>query len=1108
MNSFVTEYNLLNKQQKEAVDCINGPLLVIAGPGTGKTQLLSLRVANILDKTDTLAENILCLTYTESGAQTMRNRLASFIGQSAYDVRIGTYHAFGNEIIRNYAEYFEDDPSLVPIDDLGIDTILRKLFDDLPFSSLLKSSQAYLNDLRTFIGDSKRALLNPDDLKKISNNNLDIIENLTKLVKTELATVVTMNKDAMNSFVNLQNAFSAVKAPLSYRSDIPNLFVMANKELEEANNSYLQTNKTTQVTKWKNKWLAKDYEGNWVFEGKRSNQKVLAAAKMYESYQKILIENNLFDYDDMIMRAVKGLQLSDDVRYTLQEKYQYILLDEFQDTNPAQLKLVELLCNNPVNEGRPNVMAVGDDDQAIYSFQGSDYSNMLTFKNMFVDTAVVALTANYRSHADVLHVAHNIAEQIEHRLHHEEKGIKKVLTAESKLVPKDAVIARHEFVSDISQYAWVAEKIEKLQKAGVPYKEIVVLAPKHKFLEPLIPFLQQKNIPVHYQKRENILDAPLIKELLTMAELVVALSENKASANELWSVVLSYDFWNLPTSLIWELSWKSFDDRTSWDKLLFENELLKPICLFFFKLSNSYNTEIMETMLDYLTGIEALDLKEESIIEPFMSPFKNYYFDNQPIASNYWNALTLLAVLRSHLRNSKPTKSGSAMYLSDLLSFYKAHELANIPILNTNPHQESEDAVQIMTAFKAKGQEFEAVILLCSTDEVWGTKSRSHSSNITLPYNLSFIRYAGATNDERLRLLFVAVTRAKSHLFLTSYASNMSGKATVPLKYLDEIKQEGKTFSRVLPAKYADILQTEFLVEKPETLELFWQQRHINGLKNTSLKNLLAPRLQKFKLSATHLNGFINVSTSSPDQFYLNTILRFPSGMSPSGQYGNAMHETLKGIHNKLRAENKTPTVDMILDDFRIRMNSKGLNKQNTVQYLERGTNSLKLYLKKYLNTFDINDEHEFDFANQGVTLGDVILTGKIDKLQINQKTKTIIVTDYKTGQSANKWSNSDAKLLNFRRQLCFYKILIENSNKYRGFVVEEGIIEYVEPDENNEIQKLRMTFDDETVNTTKQLIRKVWEHIQALNFPDTSNYSKNSKGVLEFVDDILNSKI
>ena len=110
MNSFVTEYNLLNKQQKEAVDCINGPLLVIAGPGTGKTQLLSLRVANILDKTDTLAENILCLTYTESGAQTMRNRLASFIGQSAYDVRIGTYHAFGNEIIRNYAEYFEDDP--------------------------------------------------------------------------------------------------------------------------------------------------------------------------------------------------------------------------------------------------------------------------------------------------------------------------------------------------------------------------------------------------------------------------------------------------------------------------------------------------------------------------------------------------------------------------------------------------------------------------------------------------------------------------------------------------------------------------------------------------------------------------------------------------------------------------------------------------------------------------------------------------------------------------------------------------------------------------------------------------------------------------------------
>ena len=129
MGSYEEALAGLNKAQLEAVKQIDGPVLVIAGPGTGKTQLLTTRIAHILATTDTLPQNILCLTFTESGAQTMRDRLAGMIGQAAYDVTISTYHAFGSELIRRYPDYFADDPNLQPVDDLGIDNIFREIIN-------------------------------------------------------------------------------------------------------------------------------------------------------------------------------------------------------------------------------------------------------------------------------------------------------------------------------------------------------------------------------------------------------------------------------------------------------------------------------------------------------------------------------------------------------------------------------------------------------------------------------------------------------------------------------------------------------------------------------------------------------------------------------------------------------------------------------------------------------------------------------------------------------------------------------------------------------------------------------------------------------------------
>ena len=157
------------------------------------------------------------------------------------------------------------------------------------------------------------------------------------------------------------------------------------QELAEAVDKAEETGTTTALTAWKNAWLAKDGQGAFVVDGERANHKLLAAADIYADYLNELKKRNLFDYDDMILRAVHALETNADLRFTLQERYLYILLDEFQDTNAAQLRLVELLTDNPVHEGRPNVLAVGDDDQALYAFQGADYSHLLQFQRMYRD---------------------------------------------------------------------------------------------------------------------------------------------------------------------------------------------------------------------------------------------------------------------------------------------------------------------------------------------------------------------------------------------------------------------------------------------------------------------------------------------------------------------------------------------------------------------------------------------------------------------------------------------------------------------------------------------------------------------------------------------------
>jgi len=1084
---FERAYEALNAKQRRAVESIEGPVLVIAGPGTGKTQLLTTRVGFILQNTDTLPQNILCLTFTEAGVLAMRERLQQFLGQAAYDITISTYHAFGSDLLRRYPQY-ADSYGSEPIDELGSDALIREILAGVSYENPLKSAETYAADLRAFMSECKKALLSPAAVRGVAKANLSYIAGSAPAVSTALEGFKRIDRTAPAFFEQLSGELKAIKSkkPASTHG----LKEQAIGSLEEALSESSEKN-TKPLTAWKNQWLEKDADGKFILAGRQKNEKLLAAAEVYELYQKQLAARKLFDYDDMILRAIKALEAYPELKYTLAEQYQYVLLDEFQDTNPAQFKIVELLTDSPVNEGRPNVMAVGDDDQAIYAFQGADHANMRHFASLYRGVEVISLRENYRSTHEILDVAYNLSSQIQERLHEQFAGITKILKAASPQITSKAEVSHSEFVSDGAQYSWVAEKAAKLVKKGVEPQEIAILAPRHRYLIPILPYLADQGLAVRYEKRENVLDKPVVRMLEQMSRLVLALGDrDRAVLDGLWPEVLSYDFWQLPTKLIWQISWEANDTRSDWTTLLAKNNHTKDIAEFFLRTKDLLTTTTLEQQLDILTGVSDEDVKDHKL--PLRCPFYEYHF-GKGVDKNtlFLEHLSDLAVLRGRLRAWRRDED-SPFSLRDFSKFIAQHRAAGINILSTSPHYESSQAVNVMTAYQSKGREFKAVFILAALDEVWGAASRTAGSNISLPPNLEFIRYQGASDDERLRLLYVAITRAKSHLYLTSYATTMDGKNMRALKYL--IGKPG--LEPVAAIQTAQELS-------PRDMQNYWHLRHLPPFK-PQLIDLLEPQLENYQLSPTHLNQFTDVTSGGPQQFFLNTILRFPKGQGLNAQFGTAVHNTIKWVHDTGAKNAELPDEEKTLSYFNEQLRAQRLVAADHDLLLERGFRVITAHLKREAASFDPDSPHEVNFRGEGVFVGDAHLSGKIDKLILDKKTRLATVVDFKTGKASKQWATNVVKLHKYRQQLLMYKLLIEGSHSYTGWKVDIGLLEFVEPTPSGEVESLELSFDKGELERLKLLTQAVWKRIKALDFPDTQAYSSDVKGIRKFENDLL----
>lgn len=1110
----------LNAKQKEAVEYLEGPLLVLAGPGTGKTQLLSEKVTYILKNTDTNPENILCLTFTDTGAMNMRERLKTIIGKDGMKVRIGTYHSFGSDILAEYKNYADNyDRNLdEPIDEVTQYKIIAGIQSELPGTDIMRGDK--IKDIIQVIGEAKDAGLSAEDLETIAKQNIADSQVLSEAISPLLKNIVprAFKESYENAYAPIYEILKAYEnvAPISFSRDalkgarpsspshkngletrVERIINVLARDLKDAIIEAESEQKIKPLSDWKDKYFEKDARGNYRLKDRIANKKLLSVAGIMKKYQDYLSEHGMFDFDDMIQEAIRVLREDEGFRLTLQERYQFIMLDEFQDTNPSQFAIVKLITDYE----KPIIMAVGDDDQAIYEFQGALSTNLSDFQSYY-SAHVIPLVENYRSTQEILDFSREIINQAPDRF------ADKALIAH-KPAPDKSQIERVEFLSSDQEYSYIAERIASLIKSGVKQSEIAIISYKTKYFMPLLPYLKAHDeIKIAYEKRDNLFEDEKIHELLTMARLVYELANEKRPTVSMMEV-LSFPFFGLPMLEVVKLVGKARDEhRTIFEELLeAENPEIGRVAHFFTDLIAKAFNDPLELFMDYLIGAQP--------VNGYRSPFLSYYTgkgaeESAEQTSEEYAVFSLyenLASLRGKLNRHFGDKS---LKLGDLISMVDDYIAAEMSLNTTSPYKDADEAVQVLSAHKAKGLEFEYVFIISADHTAWG-KGKGNNNLLSLPKNLAFIRHTGTTDGEKLRVLYVALTRAKSHLIITNSLYDFKGKSPARLEYFDEHVEktdEGVEVvaSPFLPNKYVEL----FYQDVPESIN---KQKNAESLKlwlrpyvksAPDMRSIYKERVKNLRVSPSLLTSFIDIVYAGPQEFFQRTILRVQDSVETEAQaLGTLIHRAFEEVTNTGMSDEEA--IQFFIDE----VNRHEYPREIAEPLREKGVANLSVALKEFGNILK-DGKAEVAFFKEKLSVDGVPITGIIDHLTIDEKNKTIEIYDFKTGgYHKEKWK-SHATLYKYMLQLGFYKLLLNNSPLYSKYKVEKAHILFVTPDNDGEVYDKLYEFSDEDEKELIALIKAVYAQMVSLDFMDdpelmrAPNNELGLKDIKDFIELVL----
>ncbi len=970
--TFDTSYTLLNVAQKKAVDTIEGPVMVIAGPGTGKTTILTLHIANILRKTDTSPSSILALTFTESGAHAMRRKLLDIIGPSAYKVHIHTFHGFAEKLIQEYPDYF---PRIIGSKIITDAEQIRLIEDIIKSSRSIKLLRPY-GDPAYYV----KPVLHEIHILKRENISPDYL-------------LKSVGKDS--DFVIGE---SGRRAPLS----------KAEKEKKE-----------------------------------KRDEKNTELAYVYKKYEEALSKNKYYDFDDMLLEIIRAMESNPEFKLILQETYQYILADEHQDANAAQNKILELLVDF---HNSPNLFIVGDDKQAIYRFQGASLENFLYFTKKYPKAVVIDLEHNYRSHQVILDGSHSVILNNPGIPGRARKSLKSLQVGGRPIRLIDLPTREDEL-------DYVARLVKELinEKREKP-EEIAILYRENNHAHDLSQTLKAHGVAHRVESDRDILQDIDAAKIITLCRAV-----NDPSDSE-----------NLAAALF--LSELGADPADVAELCALSSRRKKP-------LHATIKDETLEFRAVYVAYQKIVQWSAEARTLPFHDFLQKLIQETDLIASiiKAPNSLERMASLETfHNRIMNAAKSRKNFYLRNFIDYIDV--VSDHGILAKRTHVDHVSGVRLMTAHRAKGLEFNYVFIIHAVDGVWGNRSRRN--HFTVPI-IEHARDTGRIEDER-RLFYVAMTRAREGVIVSSARSD-GDKETVRSQFLSEID----------PLTISD--------EKPEVSDYqeYISRRFKKVAVETSVsildKGFIKSKFLNQPLSVTHLNNYLEC----PWRYFFVNLIRIPQPQSKHQMYGTAIHAALRVFFESYKVE-RDLSKKQLLDLFKHHLEDQPLSVDDRADSIVKGKKALEGYYEQYTGTWIRTLLTEY--AVRGIEFTAEIsktekvrleLTGKLDKVELLDE-KNVIVVDFKTSKPKSR-NDIEGKTRsangNYKRQLIFYKILLNGSDKFN---MKYGEIDFIEPNERGKYKKERFEVSKDEVLGLESEISSMIKDILEVTFLDKKCPDKN----------------
>jgi DNA helicase II / ATP-dependent DNA helicase PcrA len=1002
--NFNTEYEKLNPEQKRAVDTIEGPVMVIAGPGTGKTQILGARIGKILMETDTAPENILCLTYTEAGAITMRRRLLSFIGPDAYRVNIHTFHAFCNEIIQDNLSFFEK-KNLDPVSELEQIEILKELVDSFPRNHALKRYRGdvyfEVKNLRALFSTMKREGLTPA-----------FVEGKIDEYLADLPT---------------RDEYIYKKSGPGYKKGDP-----MRAKLEDQ------------------------------FE---RMEKLRAAIGEFERFQHLMHQRERYDFDDMINWVIRAFTENEQLLRRYQEKFLYILVDEFQDTSGTQNKLINLLINF---WEKPNVFVVGDDDQSIFRFQGANIDNMVEYADGFKnDLMTIVLTSNYRSTQPILDMSKRLISNNQERLVNKIEGLSKdLIAARHKLTTAEQQTRVREYETERTEMIDIVSRIEELLTNGVPAGKIAVIFKENKYGLELLSYFKLKNLPVYSKRSINLLDDPLIGVILLIIRYLASEHEIPFSGDEMLFEILHAEWFHIPSieiaTLTAEVAQKQYGaDKTSLRKLLSDKANKPARDLFSQPLHPALAAAVkaLESLISAVSGDTLQSVFEKIFRETGLLQFAMQHPEKRKILETLTSFFDFI---------KEETRRQPTLTLQGLVTHLDLMEDNDIPLPQIEVNGSTE-AVNLLTVHGSKGLEFTHVFFAGCNSHSW-EKKRKPGQGFQFPDTMTFSH--SDDYEELRRLFYVALTRAETNLYISYSRFRNNGKESEPSVFIEEILSgfelpvEKPTLSSHALSEFQYLLLRGEEAPEMERIEMDF----INRV------------LENFKMNVTALNNYLKC----PLEFYFKNLIRIPSPKNENTEFGSAVHYALEQLFSNMRNNNNQfaePSFFIVSFDWYMNRHRESFTKEQFARRMEYGHMILPAYYEKYHNTW--NPIVSVERRVNNVVIEGVPVKGVLDKLEFNGRQVNIV--DYKTGNPANalpKTKGPSEKMPlggDYWRQAVFYKLLVDRSQ--RDFQVISTEFDFIEPD-NKKVwikQKIFITPQDESIVTRQ--ITETWAKIQNHDF-------------------------